>query len=282
MFFGFPSRALLSFVLAIGLMAIGQRSSAATVFQTAGADAAAVQSTVDDYRAALGTNNGAASLQFSSGRREINWDGLPDNVASPNDMPFTQFINRGALFATPGTAVRVSADADNPTSTPVRFSDINPTYSSIFQTFSAERLFSPIGSNIVDLTFVVPGSTAPALSTGFGAIYCDADIAGATSFQYFDINGGSLGTFEVPTFNNGLSFLGVVFDSPIVHRVRIAYGNVALGPNDGGAIDVAVMDDFIYGEPQATTAAIPLPSAILAFGLTAPLAIVARRRICRS
>jgi hypothetical protein len=31
-------------------------------------------------------------------------------------------------------------------------------YSTIFQTFSAQRLFSPLGSNIVDLTFFVPGS----------------------------------------------------------------------------------------------------------------------------
>jgi hypothetical protein len=51
--------------------------------------------------------------------------------------------------------------------------------------------------------------------------------------------------------NNGLSFLGVSFDSPIVRRVRIVYGNSALGPNDGSGTDVAVMDDFIYGEPQA-------------------------------
>jgi hypothetical protein len=42
----------------------------------------------------------------------------------------------------------------------------------------------------------------------------------------------------------------VAFDQPIVARVRIAYGTVALGPNDSPTNDVAVMDDFIYGEPQ--------------------------------
>ena len=36
---------------------------------------------------------------------------------------------------------------------------------------------------------------------------------------------------------------------PVVARVRILYGNSALGPNDGGGVDVAVMDDFIFGEP---------------------------------
>jgi len=33
-------------------------------------------------------------------------------------------------------------------------------------------------------------------------------------------------------------------------RVRIAYGNHALGPKDSARIDVAMMDNFICGEPQ--------------------------------
>jgi hypothetical protein len=32
--------------------------------------------------------------------------------------------------------------------------------------------------------------------------------------------------------------------------VQIRYGNAALGPNDSADSDVAVMDNFIYGEPQ--------------------------------
>ena len=32
--------------------------------------------------------------------------------------------------------------------------------------------------------------------------------------------------------------------------MRIASGNTAVGPNDGGAVDVVVMDEFIYGEPS--------------------------------
>jgi hypothetical protein len=50
---------------------------------------------------------------------------------------------------------------------------------------------------------------------------------------------------------NGLSFLGVAFPTPVVYRVRIAYGTAALRPNDGPDAGVAVMDDLIYGEPQA-------------------------------
>jgi hypothetical protein len=32
--------------------------------------------------------------------------------------------------------------------------------------------------------------------------------------------------------------------------VRIEYGNHGLGPNESAHINVAVMDNFIYGEPQ--------------------------------
>src|SRR5262249_47356306 len=55
----------------------------------------------------------------------------------------------------------------------------------------------------------------------------------------------------VPVLSNGLSFLGVSFDAgERVARVRITAGNTPLGPPEGGGIDVVVMDDFIYSEPQ--------------------------------
>ena len=151
----------------------------------------------------------------------------------------------------PGTGVQVSADDSNPSSAAPRFGHINATYSSIFQVFSPQRLFSPLGSNIVDLEFFVPGTSTPAVVRGFGAVYTDIDVLSNTSFEFFDIYGVSLGRFAAPVANNGLSFLGVAFPTAVAHRVRIAYGNSALGPDDGAGIDVAVMDDFIYGEPKA-------------------------------
>jgi hypothetical protein len=54
----------------------------------------------------------------------------------------------------------------------------------------------------------------------------------------------------VPARPSGLSFLGVVFRQPVVARVRIEYGNQPLGTDETAGYDVAVMDDFIYGEPQ--------------------------------
>jgi hypothetical protein len=243
----------------------------------AGSDAASIQAVVDQYRADLGVLNPNTPGSFPGGRRELSWDGVPDQFAAPNDLP-ADFFNvnspRGAVFTTPGTSVRVSANATNPTNTPVRFGDINPTYVDTFKTFSAQKLFSPIGSNVVDMHFFVPGSIAPALTRGFGAVYADVDIAENTAFEYFDANGQSLGVFDTPVSDNGLSFLGVSFPAPVIARVRIAYGNAALGPDDGGGVDVAVMDDFIFGEPQA----IPEPNTISAVVGAAVMALVMRSR----
>jgi len=212
---------------------------------------------VTAYRALLGEpNNGGAPGAHPTGRREINWDGVPDDLAAPNFLP-GDFFNaptepraRGARLATPGIGLQVSASSTNPTGTPVRFGNVNPSYSDLFQTFSPERLFSPLGSNVVDLTFAVPGTQTPALVRGFGAVYTNV-ATDHTAFEYFDANGDSLGHFSVPQAPGGLSFLGVAFDQPVVARVSIVYGSVALGPDESPDTNVAVMDDFIYGEPQA-------------------------------
>src|SRR5258706_9911277 len=177
-------------------------------------------------------NVGAPGTQ-PAGHRSINWDGLPDELAAPNTFA-PDFFNdtkppraRGAVLATPGTGLVVSADGDNPAGASPRFGHINDSYSNIFTAFSGERMFSPIGSNIVDLTFYVPGTQTPAVVRGFGAVYADVDTD-HTAFEYFDAQDNSLGKFATPIANNGLSFLGVAFPEPVVHRVRIAYGTAAL------------------------------------------------------
>ena len=236
----------------------GAPLAAAVPVSATGANAAAIQATVDAYRATLGTLNPPQAGSFGSGRREINWDGVPDAASAPNNLPL-QFFNinspRGVVYSTPGTGFQVSANAVNPTNTPVEFGNINATYPTIFQTFSAQKLFTPIGSNVTDVTFFVPGSNTPATVSGFGAVFTDVDTPNVTSIQYFDFNGTSLGTFFVPATagSETLSFLGVTFNAgERVGRVRITTGNAALGPNDGPpAIDVVAMDDFIYGEPVA-------------------------------
>jgi hypothetical protein len=215
-----------------------------------------IQPKVEEFRNLLGPDNAGAPGGDSNGRREINWDAVPDELAAPNALP-ADFFNapedpraRGAVLETPGDHVAVSADADNPDGAAVRFGDVNPAYTDEFTAFSEERLFSPIGSNIVDLTFHLPGTDTPAVSRGFGAVYTDIDRVENTAFEYFDADGNSLGKFAAPVSDNGLSFLGVAFEDPVVARVQIEYGNGELGPDETADYDVAVMDDFIYGEPQ--------------------------------
>jgi hypothetical protein len=242
-------------------------SASPVVFEDSGSEPADMQAAVDGFRAFLGDNNGVGGT-FPDGRREINWDAVPDAFSAPNNMP-ANFFNanspRGVVFFTPGTGFQVSADSDNPTNTPVEFGNIKRFLPRIFRTFSPERLFTALDSNITEVLFFVPGTPTPATVDGFGAVFTDVDRDNITKIEYFDVNGSLLfSRFVLPgtTPRESLSFLGVGFDAgERVFLVRITSGNVLLNPTEGifpvlsndHGIDIVVMDDFIYGEPQ------PLP-----------------------
>src|SRR3989442_10458702 len=116
--------------------------AAPVVFEASGASPSDILATVNAFRTFLGANNGVGG-SFPDGRREINWDGVPDAFAAPNSFP-ANFFNfnspRGVVFFTPGTRFQVSADDSNPTNTPVRFGNIHPVFPQLFSTFSPERL----------------------------------------------------------------------------------------------------------------------------------------------
>ncbi len=214
-----------------------------------------VAAAIDEYTGLIGgQDNGGVPGSIGTGFRTITWDALPDELAAPNlyepdvfNQP-TEPRARGAVITTEGEGLMVSADADNPTGTSPRFANLNPTYADVFVPYSEERLFSPVGSNVADLTFFVPGTDQPAVVRGFGAVYLDID-SDHTAFEYFDIDGNSLGEYGAPAADGDVSFLGLLFDEAVVHSVRITYGTSALGPDDGPDADVAVMDDFLYSEP---------------------------------
>jgi hypothetical protein len=215
-----------------------------------------IKSDVDAFRELLGDNNINHIGSKPEGRREINWDALPDSQAAPNAYKgdfFNKLENhqvRGIEFSTPGSALSISADLNNPTHTPVSFGNINTTYTAIFPTYSGERLFSPVGSNRVDAYFYLPGTSTPAVVSGLGVVFIDVDREETSSIELFDKDDSSLGTYSAPVMNEGQVFLGLLFETPVVHHISIRFGNTPLGPNDGGAKDVSVMDDIIFAEPK--------------------------------
>jgi len=125
----------------------------------------------------------------------------------------------------------------------------------------------------------LPGSTVPALSTGFGVVFSDVDHVGSASIRFFDARGRKLGRFLAPAAPGGLSFVGAVFASGVVASVEIRSGNAAVvttnaaladlahhtehghgdkgdddeGDDDHRGRDLVIMDDFIYGEPIGAT-----------------------------
>jgi len=257
--FALLSSVVASLVIPGGVFAI-------TIFSVGGDNTTgSIQGTVDAFRLALGNpNNGNAPGPLDSGRREINWDGggSPDN--SSGGTPFNVFLNtRGAQFTTPtpGTGFLqgpLSGGVGN------GFDGFfnNSTLSETFGVFSQLRLFSPVGSNITEASFFIPGTNGgvPASVRGFGAIFTDVDLLGSTSIEFFDIHNNPIFSQNVapgtPNIvdNKTFSFLGAIGDAgEEIFRVRITSGNTPISPGarDGvSGVDLVAMDDFLYAEPR--------------------------------
>jgi hypothetical protein len=261
---------VLSMVLAVSETAQAQANQPTPlVFQAAGPDAASIQSTVDAFRASLGDNNLNNPGPIQKGRREINWDGGNPNLldTTPPVNPFLVFLNtRGSQFKTPGLGLS-QAPPSGGTQGGLAVLFGNPNYAKIFRTFSRSRLFTPVGSNITEASFSIPGTNgnAPATVRGFGAVFTDVDQPdgsvlsatrtnhkASTLIEYFGKDGRLLFISSVPAApgDGNLSFFAIKFDDARIASVRITAGNVAPGPNDDAHHDIVMMDDFIYGEPQ--------------------------------
>jgi PEP-CTERM motif len=261
-------------VLALMLPTAAQASP--VLFEASGPNAASIQATVDGFRTAVGSPNNAGLNNpgpLASGRREIGWDfGAVFRVLTPSPL---ELEFSGALLTTGGTRFLLFQPIFETALTPLGFS-----------TFSPPRVFTPVGSNVTDVTFFIPGpgSLEPATVSAFGAVFTDVDLLGPTMIELFGLGDVPLFSQSVlagPTPTGSQSFLGVLFNSgELITRARITTGNTPIFftgsdiDNPGGGVDVVAMDDFIYSEPQA----VPEPSslALLAFG--AVCTSIARRR----
>ena len=240
----------------------GRAQAAPTVFSSAGATAADITPTRDAFRTAVGGGaTPGANGSFGGARREINWDGVPAAASAPNALPanfFNSTSPRGVVFSTPGTGFRVSgATTDAGTGQPVaaNFGEIDASYSATFAPFTAQRLFTPIGSTKTVVKFFLAGTGSSAGVNAFGAVFSDVDRANISSIEFF-YGPDSLGKFFVPPAvgTATFSFLGVVLDPGVLATsVEITTGNVALatGVTDGNGSgnDVVALDDFLYSEP---------------------------------
>jgi hypothetical protein len=225
--------------------------AAFTTFQADG-DSPTIAGELDAFRAALGgVLNAPNTPPAASGRREINWDGVPAALTNIDDFPATFFdvdSKRGVQFRTSGTGLRVDSSA---------FATVNPGLGGQFSAFSPKKLFMAVGSNLVEVQFKLVGTQTLGVVKGFGVVFADVDRTGSTRIEFYDADGVQIANLTAPAQGGTqrFSFIGAVFASPIISHVRIISGDAALDATiadltAGGAADLVVMDDFVYGEPQ--------------------------------
>jgi hypothetical protein len=224
------------------------------------------------YKAAIGGVDNANNGPQTSGFRTINWDGVglgatdgtfTNEVITANHtvgIPLNRFQQRGMFFNDIYAVTDTSFTTENPGLQP-------PTQ---FPPFSGTKIFAMFNDNSIDFHFVQPSApttTQQAAATrGFGAIFLDVEKDNTTSVQYF--HGDTLlGTYFVPsTTSTQPSFLGVLFDNPVVTSVTLTLGDGVLFSFDGttvtpgapdlsisGTTDQVATDDFVYPEPVPVT-----------------------------
>jgi hypothetical protein len=226
----------------------------ANVLKSAG-DSLGIVATVNQFRTILGDLN--TTPNQTSGRREVNWDGVPVTFTNNNTFPLDFFNSldpnasnarkKGLLYLNTGSPLRV--DSSN-------FIEIDADYVNEFIPFSKKKTIIAANSNISEVAFKVAATTTDAFIKGFGIIFSDVDDANSSSLEFFNGN-KSLGVFKAPakTATGPYSFLGVYFPNEKVTKVKITAGNAVLAAgvkdvSDNGNKDLVSYDDFLYDEPK--------------------------------
>lgn len=205
-----------------------------------------------EFRTSLGQLNTTPGA--TGGRREINWDGVPDtllnkrlpsNFFNPVGSGASASLQRGLLYGEGDFEVSAT-----------NFLHINSEAATEFQAFSGAKVFANVSEFAWPVGFQVAGQNKAAFVSAFGMVFSDVDVEGSATLEFFD-GEKSLGEFGVPAHGNStkFSFLGVQFPNHKITKVRVHHqGRLVEGKKDisqGGTDDLIVIDDLIYSEPVA-------------------------------
>lgn len=222
------------------------KQSTATVFKSSGD----ITATLTDFRNGLGNVN--TTTGAVGGRREINWDGVPDELLN-KPLPF-DFFNPVGATAPAARQRGLTYSNGNFQVSANQFADVNSEAAAEFSAFSGDKVFANVSTNQWPVEFQVAGQTTPARVSAFGMVFSDVDAANSTSLEFFD-GAESLGKFFVPAHDASgtFSFLGVQFNDRTITKVLVTHqGFLSDGEKDisqGGPSDLIVVDDMIYSEP---------------------------------
>lgn len=212
-----------------------------------------ISAKLGDFRTQLGNLNTTTGM--TTGRREINWEGVPDSLMGLR-MPGDFFNPTGAGAPVALQRGVVYLGSGEPVVSKTNFADVNAQAATEFSAFSGSKTFAVTNSIQWPVNFRVAGQTTPATVKGFGIVFSDVDKNNSTFIEFFH-DERSLGKFFVPAHDgtSNFSFLGVYFPSETVTHVLVGHeGKLSDGGKDisqGGASDLVILDDFIYSEPAA-------------------------------
>jgi len=251
-----PHRLFIGFLASLSLVAFGSCSKDKSevtdnnkvVVVTATGD---INDRLDEFRQLLGGQLNTAP-GATGGRREINWDGVPDDMLNKK-LPGNFFNPIGEQAPVANQRGLVYSAAGNFQVSKTSFAEVNAAAATELTSFSGNKIFANTNSKLWDVEFQVAGQAAAASVKGFGIVFSDVDMPQSTSLEFFDEQ-RSLGKFFVPAKSGtNFSFLGVYFKNEKVTRIRVSHdGPLDLEQNDvsnNGPADLVAMDNFLYNEP---------------------------------
>lgn len=209
-----------------------------------------------------GVDNGASAGEQASGLRRIDWDALELDGSQPESLT----ISAGHTVTAPigsqqergvelGSPIAVSNDG---------FASVNASAVGLFEAFSAGNLAAPFNTNTIALDIVAPSSPGaapvPAATRALGVTFLNVRLPNTTSIEYRSGQALLAKVFAPAGPAGKPSFVGALFDQPLVTSVLITLGTARIfsfdGTNtlanfsgEGGEQNMVAADDIVLAEP---------------------------------